>query len=213
MVLPPITRRVLPLVALLAATVCFAQGFGRRSIQQNEPPATEFVAARWHFGTNGAIGHMGWSHNYPQSDQHLNAFLMRVTRLDVEESSYRIVELGSDEVFDYPFAYVSEPGEMELTPEEVDNLREFVARGGFILMDDKYAAPFPAASFCHWNLIIPYSEPMPRSKRWRTWPITCPAAASLTTGCLPTQGSSQYSPGTTMIWPTSGIGTVMAACH
>jgi Domain of unknown function (DUF4159) len=136
MALPPITRRVLPLVALLTATVCFAQGFGRRSIEQNEPPATEFVAARWHFGTNGAIGHMGWSHNYPQSDQHLNAFLMRVTRLDVEESSYRIVELGSDEVFDYPFAYVSEPGEMELTPEEVDNLREFVARGGFILMDD-----------------------------------------------------------------------------
>jgi hypothetical protein len=127
---------LLPLLALLVATVCLAQEFGRRRIQQNEPPSTEFVAARWHFGTNGAIGHMGWSHNYPQSDRHLNQFLMRVTRLDVQESSYRIVELGSDEVFDYPFAYVSEPGEMELTPGEVDNLREFVARGGFILMDD-----------------------------------------------------------------------------
>ena len=129
-------RLILAAVALLAVTVCGAQGFMGRRIQQNEPPPTEFVAARWHFGTNGMIGHMGWSHNYPQSDQHLNEFLGRVTRVDVETGSYRIVELGSEEVFDYPFAYVSEPGEMELTDQEVVNLREFVGRGGFILMDD-----------------------------------------------------------------------------
>jgi hypothetical protein len=125
---------------LAAAGLCsaavFAQGAWGRRIVQNDPPATEFVAARWHFGTNGYIGHMGWSHNYPNSDRHLNDFLARATRLDVEEESYRIVELGSEEVFDYPFAYVSEPGEMELTEQEVLNLREFVTRGGFVLMDD-----------------------------------------------------------------------------
>lgn len=122
--------------AVLAATLAYGQGFGRRYIEQNDPPPTEFVAARWHFGTNGYIGHMGWSHNYPQSDRHLNSFLMRATGLDVEELSYRIVELGSDEVFEYPFAYVSEPGEMELTEQEVENLRQFINRGGFVLMDD-----------------------------------------------------------------------------
>ena len=128
----------LPLAAVLAATLAYAQGFGwgRRAIEQNDPPPTEFVAARWHFGTNGLIGHMGWSHNYPESDRHLNQFLKRATGLDVEEMSYRIVELGSDEVFDYPFAYVSEPGEMELTEQEVENLRQFISRGGFVLMDD-----------------------------------------------------------------------------
>lgn len=131
-----LARGLLPAVALLAATVCAAQGFMGRRIVQNDPPPTEFVAARWHFGTNGYIGHMGWSHNYPQSDRHLNQFLERVTRINVKEGSYRIIELGSDEVFDFPFAYVSEPGEMELTDQEVVNLREFVGRGGFILMDD-----------------------------------------------------------------------------
>lgn len=105
-------------------------------IIQNEPPPTEFIAARWRFGTNGAIGHMGWAHNYPYSEQHLNGFLERTTLLDVELMSYRIVELGSDEVFDYPFAYVSEPGEMQLTEQEVANLRAFVQLGGFILIDD-----------------------------------------------------------------------------
>jgi hypothetical protein len=121
--------------ALFAVLAC-AQGFWGGRIVQNDPPPTEFVAARWHFGTNGYIGHRGWSHNYPQSDRNLNEFLARATRLDVEVASYRIVELGSEEVFDYPFAYVSEPGEMELTDQEVANLREYVARGGFILMDD-----------------------------------------------------------------------------
>lgn len=129
-------KLLLPPAALLAAALGYAQGLWGGRIVQNDPPATEFVAARWHFGTNGYIRHMGWSHNYPQSDQHLNRFLARATRLDVEESSYRIVELGSEEVFEYPFAYVSEPGEMELTDQEVENLREYVARGGFVLMDD-----------------------------------------------------------------------------
>jgi len=54
----------------------------------------------------------------------------------MEIDSYRIIELGEPDVFEYPFAYVSEPGEMELTEQEVSNLREFVLRGGFILMDD-----------------------------------------------------------------------------
>lgn len=128
---------IVPLVAMFAAALACAQGFRRAySIQQNTPPATELIVARWRYGTNGWFGHMGWSHNYPSSDLNLNGFIKQSTRVDLELDSYRIVELGSDEVFDYPFAYVSEPGEMALTEEEVANLREFVMRGGFVLMDD-----------------------------------------------------------------------------
>jgi hypothetical protein len=109
---------------------------GRGYIEQNTPPATELIVARWHFGTNGNIGHMGWSHNYPSSDENFNGFIRNATGIDVEIDSYKIVELGQQEVFDYPFAYVSEPGEMELTDQEAINLREFIDRGGFVLMDD-----------------------------------------------------------------------------
>jgi hypothetical protein len=124
------------MIAILAAASVYAQRFGRRTIMQNTPPATELVVARLHFGTNGLIGNMGWSHNYPNSDRNLNEYITRSTRINVEPESYRIVELGSDEVFDYPFAYISEPGEMELTPKEAENLREYIGRGGFILVDD-----------------------------------------------------------------------------
>jgi hypothetical protein len=137
----PVRRHTMPLLIVLslaASTFAFAQGFGfrRYAPHQNTPPPTELIVARWHFGTNGDIGHMGWSHNYPSSDQNFNGFIRDATRIDVELNSFLIVELGSNEVFDYPFGYVSEPGEMELTEQEVVNLREFVNRGGFILMDD-----------------------------------------------------------------------------
>ena len=112
------------------------RGFGRFFIEQNDPPPTELVIARWHFGTNGRIGHMGWSHNYPYSEQHIAQMIGQSTAVDVNHMSYRIVELGSEEIFDYPFTYVSEPGEMELSETEVRNLRQYVDRGGFILIDD-----------------------------------------------------------------------------
>lgn len=134
-------RRIgaLAVLAFLVTGLVHAQFFGRRGripVPDNNPPATELITSRWHFGTNGLIGHMGWSHNYPESEINLNEFIGRTTRIDVEVESYRLLELGSPEIFEYPFAFISEPGEMEMTPAEVDNLREYVNRGGFILIDD-----------------------------------------------------------------------------
>jgi hypothetical protein len=47
-----------------------------------------------------------------------------------------IVPIASDEIFRYPFGYISEPGMMRLNDEEVKNFREFVDRGGFVMLDD-----------------------------------------------------------------------------
>jgi hypothetical protein len=126
------------LLILGFASIPYAQRgfFPFNFIRQNNPPATEFVIARWKFSTNGNIGHMGWSHNYPDAEVHLNQMLSEVTGVDVQPVSYRIVELGSDEVFKYPFGYISEPGEMELSEKELVNLREFIDRGGFVIVDD-----------------------------------------------------------------------------
>ena len=126
-------------VALLGSDLVHGQFGGRRAairVPDNVPPPSEFITSRWHFGTNGRIGHMGWSHNYPDAEINLNDFVGRTTRVDVALESYRLLELGSPEIFEYPFAYVSEPGEMEMTEAEVENLREYVRRGGFILIDD-----------------------------------------------------------------------------
>jgi hypothetical protein len=135
--------------AVLAAGLTCAQGWGRRygfEPNSNAPPATELVAARWRFGTNGKIGHTGWSHNYPYSERHLNEFIGNTTRIDVESQSYQLLDLGSEDIFDHPYTYVSEPGEMDLSEQEAENLREYIRRGGFILIDD-FDGPWQLSNF------------------------------------------------------------------
>src|SRR5437667_9204100 len=126
-------------LVLLAAVLAYGQrnrfGYGFR-VQNNEPPPTELVVARWQYSAYGKFGGTGWSHNWPTSDYHISQVISEATNVNTTGMSYRIVELGSPEVFDYPFAVVSEPGEMALTDHEIDNLREFIDRGGFVVLDD-----------------------------------------------------------------------------
>lgn len=127
----------LPAIGCLAPDAVLSQGYcDRIFVDQPTPPATELIVGRLHFGTNGNIGHCGWSHNYPSSDRNLNEFIAASTRIDVEISSYRVVDLSSSEIFDYPFLYISEPGEMRLSDIERYHIHEFIERGGFILVDD-----------------------------------------------------------------------------
>ena len=124
------------LLVLTGASFLFAQRFRQRFYGQNDPPATELIVARWQYTAFGKFGGTGWSHNYPSSDQHFAQVISEATNINVKSLSYRIVELGGEEVFKYPFAVVSEPGEMALTDHEVENLRQFINRGGFVVMDD-----------------------------------------------------------------------------
>ncbi len=132
---------------LIGATVMYAQRyrqfgggnrfgfFGGFSFDQNKPPDTEFIFARWHYGTGRRRGD-GWSHDFPTAEEHILQIAKEATGINLERLSYRIVELGSPEIFKYPFSYISEPGEMQLTDEEVVNLREYIQRGGFVMVDD-----------------------------------------------------------------------------
>ena len=47
-----------------------------------------------------------------------------------------IVELTDPKIQDYPWIYIVEPGEMELTDEEVAGLRKYLLNGGFLMVDD-----------------------------------------------------------------------------
>ena len=129
------------LAIILAASASLAQfgpfggrlgGFGGFRVRQNDPPATEFIFARW----QPRDGNGGWAHDYPDAEQHINQVMREATGMNVEMMSYRIVEIASDEIFDYPFGYISEPGMMWLTEPEIRNFREYVDRGGIVMIDD-----------------------------------------------------------------------------
>ncbi len=80
-------------------------------------------------------GQPQWSVDYPDSDMNLSYRLKELTSLEVNPVPV-IVDLDSEEMFNYPFVYLIEPGQMRLTDAEVENFREYTRRGGFMMIDD-----------------------------------------------------------------------------
>src|SRR5689334_7568723 len=146
--------RIAFLLLLAVAGVWMAASAQRNEIQRlfrdlqnnRQPPKdTEFVFARIHF--NGRYSRMsaggfmfrgleGWAHDYPDAEEHILQVTEEATSMNVRRDSYAIVNLGSEEVYKYPFIYFSEVGEMNLTKQEVETFREHLNRGGFAMVDD-----------------------------------------------------------------------------
>ncbi len=77
-----------------------------------------------------------WHHDYPSGDTMLPDALSRLTKVHTTRESYQIVDIDSKELFKFPFVYLAEPGLLDLLPEDVKNLREYLDRGGFLFIDD-----------------------------------------------------------------------------
>ncbi len=76
-----------------------------------------------------------WMVDFPESDLNLPHRLRELTSIEVNPESI-IVELTDEKLSDYPFLYLVEPGDMDLTPEEVEGLRRYLLNGGFLMVDD-----------------------------------------------------------------------------
>ncbi len=76
-----------------------------------------------------------WAVDYPFADENLMEILKKETALPIAEQAVAL-SLTDSEYFGYPFAYVLEVGYMELTQTEADSLREWLLRGGFLMVDD-----------------------------------------------------------------------------
>jgi len=57
------------------------------------------------------------------------------TQLAVEEE---VVEVGSPEIFLYPYVYMTGHGNVVFSDEEAENLRKYLISGGFLHIDDNY---------------------------------------------------------------------------
>jgi hypothetical protein len=76
-----------------------------------------------------------WATDYPDSDLNFSFRLHELTALDVAPQP-EIVELTDERLFDYPFVYLLEPGDMDLQEAEVLGLRRYLENGGFLMVDD-----------------------------------------------------------------------------
>jgi hypothetical protein len=76
-----------------------------------------------------------WNHDYPRAETHFTKILRETTSVDANLAG-NIVALDDPELFKYPIAYVCEVGYWTLSEAEVQALRAFLQKGGFLIVDD-----------------------------------------------------------------------------
>jgi hypothetical protein len=102
----------------------------------DEPAEFYFARLAYPDGYGGGMdGDRPWHIDSPAAERHFLQGLARLSNINARPKEV-YVRSDSDDIFDYPWIYVVEPGYWELAPQDVENLREYLLRGGFIMFDD-----------------------------------------------------------------------------
>lgn len=133
-------RFLLPALLLFVTATVMAQYGWQREGQLSTDPASyaEFAFTRVIFDSGYQAlpgpGNTAWR-DWPESDMHFIRGVRRLTSVDIEDGS-RAIRLTDEQLFDRPWIYALEVGTWILTDDEVASLREYLLRGGFLVVDD-----------------------------------------------------------------------------
>jgi hypothetical protein len=83
----------------------------------------------------------GWPTDFPQADRHLPIRLSELTPTPVSswsngEPGFAVVRVTDPELYQCPFLYASDVGELGFTPLEAERMRDFLLKGGIFWVDD-----------------------------------------------------------------------------
>jgi hypothetical protein len=77
-----------------------------------------------------------WTVDYPRSDRHLLEGIRRLTRIDSRSVEQVVDPDGDDDIYNWPMLYAVEVGHWNLADNQAAQLRDFLLRGGFLMVDD-----------------------------------------------------------------------------
>jgi hypothetical protein len=143
-------RRVFALL-ILGAAAALAQRFGYFARESSGPRPSFPRDGEFHFvrleytdlpqyhrgygySSRAAMGNGWWMMDWPDSDEHFSMGVQRLARIDVGEP--RHFRLTDDRLWDHPWLYATQTGWWGLDQKEIERLREYLLRGGFLVVDD-----------------------------------------------------------------------------
>lgn len=128
-------------------------------------PQHEFTFSRLIFADNPIsvhelgdyVGFPHWQADCSDSDPHFISAIKRMTRIDTNDDSQSI-SVMDEALYDYPALYMVEAGFASFTPAESARLRDYLLRGGFLLVDDFHGS-YQWSKFSEWvGAIFPDRE-------------------------------------------------------
>jgi hypothetical protein len=128
---------LLPLLAslTLVGPPLDAQGYPSRMamFEPNLPYDGRFTFARIRYTV---YRRSGWEFDYPEMERNLMRVMQEITSLKPHTAGSNILRFDDPELLKYPVAYVSEPGYWIPSESECAGLRNYLAKGGFVIFDD-----------------------------------------------------------------------------
>jgi hypothetical protein len=111
-------------------------GFGAfRSYSGNPRYDGKFVFVRMSYPQAG-FRNQAWAHDYPDGESHFMKILTAVTNVSAHLDQTSILDFGDPEMFKFPVIYLVEPGYWQMSDEQVLALRQYLLKGGFMIVDD-----------------------------------------------------------------------------
>jgi hypothetical protein len=99
-----------------------------------------FTFARVQYDSYGGRGGgQHWRNDFPDCDWNFSFRLKQLTSFEVDPQG-AVVRLTDPHLADYPFLYMSNPGNPSLGDDEIAALRRHLLNGGFLMADDFWAA-------------------------------------------------------------------------
>jgi hypothetical protein len=106
---------------------------GGPRVESNVPFDGRFTFVRIRYAESRRSG---WAFDYPDMERHFMAMVRELTSLRPHVDESNIHTLDDPELLKYPVAYLSEPGYWYPDSAEVEGLRRYLAKGGFLIVDD-----------------------------------------------------------------------------
>jgi hypothetical protein len=109
------------------------------SVPSGDARDAEFVFTRLIYAPNPwfmrGFGRPMWTTDAPEAETHFLQGVRRLTRVNAA-SEGTAVSLDDEALFDHPFLYAVEVGTWYLDEQDAARLREYLLRGGFLMVDD-----------------------------------------------------------------------------
>lgn len=93
-------------------------------------------ARRGRYSMDWTQGGTSWSQDYPRADRHFALALRRLSRVHARSVEQPVNPDDTDDIYDWPWLAAGEMGDWQLTPTQIQTLREYLLRGGFLMLDD-----------------------------------------------------------------------------
>lgn len=127
------------LVAAAAATALAQRGgsqYGRQSYSGNPRYDGKFVFVRMSSPSNNFRGQPMWAHDYPTGEENFMKILTTISNVRGRVGESSIMSFSDPDIFKNAIIYLCEPGVWSMTDADVANLRAYLQKGGFMIVDD-----------------------------------------------------------------------------